>query len=80
MGEMKVTDLRGIGKVYGQNLEEKEYGKAKDVMRQFLLLNKNKEMFLVWIKEKGGVKRNWGEACYAHLKALCDRCPSQSEL
>ena len=49
MGEKPVTDLAGIGDVLGKRLEKKGFDKAYVVLGQFLLLKKNKELFVDWI-------------------------------
>ena len=68
MGEKKVTELAGIGETFGKRLEEKEFGKAKDVLRQFLVLKGVEEMFLDWIREECGANRKQGGDCYRCLK------------
>ena len=48
MGEKAVTDLAGIGDVLGKRLESKGFDKAYVVLGQFLLLKKNKDLFVDW--------------------------------
>ena len=52
MGEKAVTDLAGIGDVLGKRLESKGFDKAYVLLGQFLLMKKNKEKFLKWMKVK----------------------------
>lgn len=72
MGEEKVTKLGGIGPVYGGRLQEKGFDKAYVVLGQFLLLKKDKEMFLEWIQEACQPKKNRAEECYHCLKEWCN--------
>ena len=54
MGEKAVTDLAGIGDVLGKRLESKGFDKAYVVLGQFLLLKKNRDLFVEWIKDLAG--------------------------
>ena len=40
----------GIGDVLGKRLESKGFDKAYVVLGQFLLLKKNRDLFVEWIK------------------------------
>ena len=72
MGEKKVTQLAGIGETLGKRLEEKGFDKAYVVLGQFLVLKKDEEMFLDWIKEECGANKKQGGDCYTCLKEWCD--------
>lgn len=72
MGEKKVTELAGIGPVLGERLEDKGFDKAYVVLGQFLVLKKDQEMFLDWIKDECGANKKQGTDCYICLKEWCD--------
>ena len=72
MGEKPVTDLAGIGEVLGGKLKEKGYDKAYVVLGQFLVLRKDQEMFMDWIKDECGANKKQGGDCYHCLKEWCD--------
>ena len=54
MAEKPVTDLARIGDVLGKRLESKGFDKAYVVLGQFLLLKKNKDLFVEWLKDLAG--------------------------
>mgnify|MGYP002803539553 FL=1 len=72
MGEKKVSELAGIGKVLGQKLVDAGFDKAYVVLGQFLVLRKDEEMFLDWIKTTVGANSKQGGDCYNCLKEWCD--------
>ena len=67
MGEKPVTDLPGIGPVLGERLSAKGFDKAYVVFGQFLVLKKNEELFLDWIKETCSANAKQGGDCYTGL-------------
>lgn len=72
MGEKPVTELAGIGAVLGERLTGKGFDKAYVVLGQFLLLKKDEEMFMDWIKETCLANKKQGSDCYNCLKEWCD--------
>ncbi|XP_030855108.1 barrier-to-autointegration factor [Strongylocentrotus purpuratus] len=72
MGEKEVTDMAGIGPVLGGRLCDKGFDKAYVVLGQFLVLKKDEEMFMQWLKEEAGANKKQGGDCYKCLKSWCD--------
>ncbi|XP_072163392.1 barrier-to-autointegration factor-like [Diadema setosum] len=72
MGEKPVTDLAGIGVVIGGRLTDKGFDKAYVLLGQFLVLKKDEDMFLDWLKEEGGANKKQASDCFHCLKDWCD--------
>ncbi|XP_067681848.1 barrier-to-autointegration factor-like isoform X2 [Haliotis asinina] len=72
MGEKLVTELAGIGPVLGGRLNEAGFDKAYNVLGQFLLWDKNKELFVAWLHWICSATANDAENCYKALNAWCD--------
>nr|ACO15355.1 Barrier-to-autointegration factor [Caligus clemensi] len=72
MNEKPVTDLAGIGEVLGKRLGSKGFDKAYVVLGQFLLLKKNKDLFVEWLKDSAGANSKQGSDCYQCLNDWCD--------
>ncbi|XP_023329831.1 barrier-to-autointegration factor [Eurytemora carolleeae] len=72
MGEKPVTDLAGIGDVLGKRLEAKGFDKGYVVLGQFLLLKKNKDLFVEWLKDLAGANTKQATDCYQCLSDWCD--------
>uniref|UniRef100_A0AC34FZ31 Barrier-to-autointegration factor n=2 Tax=Panagrolaimus TaxID=55784 RepID=A0AC34FZ31_9BILA len=68
MGEKLVTAIAGIGETYGKKLEDKGYDKAYVLLGQFLLLKKDEELFVDWLKEEIGIGANHGKSTAACLR------------
>ncbi|KAJ8045114.1 Barrier-to-autointegration factor [Holothuria leucospilota] len=72
MGDKGVTDLAGIGEVLGTRLKDRGFHCAYNVLGQFLVLNKNEELFMDWLKDTAGANAKQGRDCYNCLKDWCD--------
>ena len=72
MGEKEVTELAGIGPVLGGKLSDKGFDKAYVVLGQFLVLKKDEEMFVDWLKDACGANKKQSGDCYNCLKEWCD--------
>ena len=72
MGEKSVTDLAGVGAVIGKRMEAKGFDKAYVVLGQFLLLKKNKDLFVEWIKDLTGANSKQCDDCYQCLSDWCE--------
>ena len=70
--KLSVTDLARIGDVLGKRLESKGFDKAYVVLGQFLLLKKNKDLFVEWIKDLAGANTKQSGDCYQCLSDWCD--------
>ncbi|XP_071525703.1 barrier-to-autointegration factor [Panulirus ornatus] len=71
MGEKDVTELAGIGPVLGQKLSSKGFDKAYVVLGQYLVLKKNKELFLDWLKDTCGANIKQAGDCHQCLLDWC---------
>uniref|UniRef100_A0A1E1XVA1 Barrier-to-autointegration factor-like protein n=1 Tax=Amblyomma sculptum TaxID=1581419 RepID=A0A1E1XVA1_AMBSC len=71
MGEKDVTDLAGIGDVLGKRLKDKAFDKAYVVLGQFLVMKKNKDVFISWLKNISGANSKQALDCYQCLNEWC---------
>ena len=72
MRDKEVTDLAGIGLVLGKQLKRKGFDKAFRVFGKFLLLKKNKESFVDWIRENTKANLKQAGDCYQCLYVWCE--------
>ncbi|KAK8395693.1 hypothetical protein O3P69_005647 [Scylla paramamosain] len=72
MGEKEVTELAGIGPVLGQRLSSKGFDKAHVVLGQFLVLKKNKELFIDWLKDTANANSKQAADCHQCLADWCE--------
>ncbi|KPM02717.1 ras-related protein Rab-2A [Sarcoptes scabiei] len=73
MGEKPVTDLAGIGEVLGKRLSSKGYDKAYVVLGQYLVLKKNEELFIEWLKDEASANTKQAKDCYECLTEWCEQ-------
>nr|CAB3225067.1 barrier-to-autointegration factor [Phallusia mammillata] len=72
MGDKGVNCIAGIGEVLGNRLVEKGFDKAYVLLGQFLLLHKDEELYIDWIKEEIKANKKQGRDSYTCLKEWCD--------
>ncbi|OWF38613.1 Barrier-to-autointegration factor A [Mizuhopecten yessoensis] len=72
MGEKLVTELSGIGETLGGRLADQGFDKAYVVLGQFLVLKKDEEMFVDWLKDTCNANIKQGTDCFTCLKDWCD--------
>lgn len=72
MGDKPVTELAGIGDVIGKRLANRGFDKAYVVLGQFLVLKKNRELFLEWLQDLVGANAKIASECYECLQDWCN--------
>ncbi|XP_038075526.1 barrier-to-autointegration factor-like isoform X2 [Patiria miniata] len=72
MGDKPVTELGGIGPKYGERLQEAGFEKAFNVLGQFLVLNKDKELFIDWLMATTSANNKCANDCYNCLRDWSD--------
>jgi hypothetical protein len=71
LGEKGVAELPGVGPVAGEKLSEQGFDKAYVVLGQFLMLKKEKDLFMDWMKEVAGSNKRNAESTYDGLTDWC---------
>jgi len=64
MGDKEATDVAGIGPIYGKRLSERGFDKAYVLFGQYLLLKKDRELFIDWLKDEVGCTGHHAQACF----------------
>ncbi|XP_066597213.1 barrier-to-autointegration factor [Prorops nasuta] len=72
MGNKPVTDLAGVGDVLGKRLENAGFDKAYVVLGQYLVLKKDKELFVEWMKDTCAANSKQSNDCYQCLTDWCE--------
>ena len=68
MREKPLTALAGIGEALGKKLVSKGYKTAWKVLGQFLILDKNRKKFEVWLKDVVGANTKQAGDCVQCLR------------
>ncbi|KAI0237595.1 Barrier-to-autointegration factor [Lamellibrachia satsuma] len=71
MGFKDVTELPGIRGVLGERLSRAGYDKAYVVLGKFLMLKKNKRLFMMWAQHICGANQKQAFDCYSCLNDWC---------
>ncbi|GJQ78797.1 putative barrier to autointegration factor [Trypoxylus dichotomus] len=67
-----VTDLPGIGEVYGKRLHESGYVYARHILGMYLTLREDEQAFRDFLKNTCGASSKSTYDCYKALKDWCD--------
>lgn len=73
MDQKPVTDLSGIGPVLGERLKSEGFNEAYVVLGQFLVLKKNKDSFVEWLKDLVDANEREASDCYQCLSEWCSQ-------
>lgn len=72
MGDKPATELVGIFGALGRRLDAKGFDKAYTVLGQFLVLKKNEELFIEWLKDAFDANSKQAKDCSNCLTKWCD--------
>ncbi|GBN79229.1 Barrier-to-autointegration factor [Araneus ventricosus] len=72
IGDKDIDSIPGINEAMSKKLVAQGYDKAWVLLGQFLVLKKNKNSFLVWMKEFCGATNYGASLCYQCLSEWCD--------
>ncbi|KAI6240603.1 hypothetical protein M3Y99_00429500 [Aphelenchoides fujianensis] len=64
MKDKPISAIAGIGPTYEKKFEEINFTKAYHLLGQFLLLDKNEELFVDFLKEKVGMNARYSKAAF----------------
>ncbi|RWS21374.1 barrier-to-autointegration factor A-like protein [Leptotrombidium deliense] len=66
-----VTEIPGIGVLLGHRFTTLGYPLASDVLKQFLVMDKNEEIFVTWMQNSVRANENQSRQCAQCLQAYC---------
>ncbi|KAI6232005.1 Apyrase [Aphelenchoides besseyi] len=64
MKQKSVTDIAGVGPTYAKKLEEHNFTKAYHLLGQFLLFDKQEDVFVDFLKDKIGMNARYAKAVF----------------
>ncbi|KAI6204912.1 Barrier-to-autointegration factor [Aphelenchoides besseyi] len=67
MKDKSVQDIAGVGPTYAKKLEENNFTKAYHLLGQFLLLDKQEDVFVGYLKDTIGMNARYAKAVFACL-------------
>uniref|UniRef100_A0A1E1XVJ0 Barrier-to-autointegration factor-like protein n=1 Tax=Amblyomma sculptum TaxID=1581419 RepID=A0A1E1XVJ0_AMBSC len=71
MGDKDVTDIAGIDGDLATQMKDKGFDKAYIVVGKFLVIGRNKDEFISWLKDVGGANDEQAEVCFECLDQYC---------
>ncbi|KFD56089.1 hypothetical protein M514_02867 [Trichuris suis] len=63
MAGKDISTVAGIGEAYAKVLRDEGFDEASVLFGQFLLLRKDEELFVTWLKEFAGMNNRHAHAC-----------------
>merc|ERR1711911_75294 len=73
IGDKLVTSVPGVGEKYGENLKNQGFDKAFVLLGQFLVLKKEKDVFIDFLKTEIGMNDKYALSCYESMLAYSDQ-------
>lgn len=71
MAGKQVTEIPGIGPVWGEELRQWGFLYATQILGQYLVFNQHALMFIGWLQQQCGIWRQYGWYVYRALQDWC---------
>ena len=71
IGIKKVTEIAGIGAVYGEKLKKSGFEYAYILLGQFLLHKKKEHIFTEWLIFNFQINKRYAKSCFNCLNEWC---------